>query len=69
MVVAGGGSGNVYLWDVRYMTRGPVRQYEQPGYRKNRFKTVYCIAVEPHHNTLLSGGSASILRWDLHTGG
>jgi hypothetical protein len=68
MVVAGGASGNVYLWDVRYMTRGPVRQYEQPWYRKNRFKTVNCIAVEPRHNTLLSGGIACIIRWDLKTG-
>jgi WD40 repeat protein len=68
MVVAGATSGNVYLWDVRYMTRGPVRQYEQPWYQEGWFREVDCIAIEPRHNTLLTGGSAGIVRWDLQTG-
>jgi WD40 repeat protein len=53
----------VYCWDLRYMDAGPVLEFEGHG------GTVYSLAIEPRHGTLLSGGADHVINcWDLETG-
>lgn len=58
----GGDGPFVYLWDLRFIDGGPVRQYMAAT------DEVGCLAREPRHGTLLGGGRGGIACWDLETG-
>lgn len=52
----------VYLWDLRFITRGPVRKYPSvDGW-------VETLVREPRHGTLLAGGQGGITCSDFNTG-
>jgi hypothetical protein len=50
------------------MDGGPVHEYIAARYHEDWFENVNCIAVDQRYRTLLGGGSAGIVRWDLETG-
>lgn len=58
----GGGTSVVSLWDLRFISGGPVRQYAAST------DTIRCLALEPRHGTLLGGGWRGITCWDRETG-
>jgi WD40 repeat protein len=61
-VLTGGADEMVYGWDLRYMDAGPVVGFEGHG------DTVYSLAIEPRHGTLLSGGAGHAINcWDMET--
>jgi hypothetical protein len=67
-VDAGGSDGHVHLWDLRNMNAGLVHEYLAYGPDYGGNMLVCSLAVDPRHNTLISGGSAGLVCWDLQTG-
>ncbi len=68
MFVYTGGIGHIYLWDLRYMSGGPVRDYKVFGVDNRHHQRITCLAVDPRQKTLLSGGTGGVVCWDLDTG-
>lgn len=59
------GDTGAYLWDLRYISHGPVRKYTGATAGDGR---VITLLREPRHGTLLAGGEGGIACSDFNTG-